>query len=521
MKVTIAGYDGPLARATKAELERRGHTVVTGVAECVVYFPGDLAGLQALADNPQVKRLVLRSHGYAYGSNAKNPGMMTEDRISLLPPEDPAQSWIQAEAIAARHPNPATIRMASVTHPGEGDLLVSRLAHGSGTKIVGRNPNVQFISVEDAAKALAAACESSATGLFNAAGRGALPLADAFRAAGTRQIGAPEIRSLDALRYNWTLSSERASKELGWVPEKSSVEALKDFLATKSGAHPERLRAPYDDWGLDLDYIRAWGAWFAFLRKVYWRIDFEGMENIPATGRAILVSNHRGFMPLDAVMLLSLIFTHRKRVPRFLIIHSLLRTPFMCNFLTKLGGVIASQENAARLFEQESLVGLFPEGIRGTFTPYKRTYKLRDFSRSEFAKLAVRYQAPVIPTAVVGHAEIFPIIGRIDSSWVVKEIGWPYLPIAPLFPLAPIPLPSKWHVRILKPVSLEGLKPADADNDRLMVEYSRHIQSIVQKNVDDMVSRRKSLVRGHFLDGTSPAIPPFRRSKGAAASETP
>src|SRR5258705_6775470 len=119
------------------------------------------------------------------------------------------------------------------------------------------------------------------------------------------------------------------------------------------------------------------------------------MENIPETGRALSIANHRAFMPLDALMHLSLIFTHRRRVPRFLIIHSLLRTPFMCNFLTKLGGVVASQENAARLFEQESLVGIFPEGIRGTFTPYKRTNKLRDFSRSEFARLAVLHQAPV------------------------------------------------------------------------------------------------------------------------------
>jgi len=519
MNVSVAGFDGPLARATRAELERRGHTVTGDGAACAVYFPGDLAGLEALAANPLVKRLVLRSHGYAYGANPKNPGMMTEDRIPLLPPEDPAQSWLRAEELASRHGNSAAVRLANVADPAEGDLLVTKLAQGAATKIAGRNPNVQFISVQDAARVLADAAESQATGIFNAAGPGTIPLAQAFRAAGVRQIAVPEQASLSALRYNWTLSSDRAARELGWVPEKSTLDALREFLAKKPGAHPERLRKEYDDWGLDTDYIQAWGWWFAFLRNIYWRIDHEGMENIPETGRGLYISNHRGFMPLDAVMHLSLIFTHRKRVPRFLIIHSLLRTPFMCNFLTKLGGVVASQENAARLFEQESLIGLFPEGIRGTFTPYKRTYKLRDFTRSEFAQIAVRHQAPVIPAVVVGHAEIFPIIGRIDSSWVVKELGWPYLPIAPMFPLAPVPLPSKWHVRVLKPVPLEGLKPADAENERLMKEFSRYVQNIVQKNLDDMVSRRKSFVMGHFLDGTSPEILPFRSSRGAMAAE--
>jgi 1-acyl-sn-glycerol-3-phosphate acyltransferase len=517
MRVAVLGFDGPVARATRAELGRRGHTLAEHGAECAIYFPGDLAGLQSLAQDPGLKRLVLRSNGYAYGSNPKNPGMLTEDRISLLPPSDSAQRWLQCEEIARRHPNSAAVRLATVADRGEGDLLMAKLARGSATRIAGYNPNVQFISVEDAARALAAAAESRSTGLFNAAGPGAVPLADAFRAAGTRQLSVPKTRRLASLQYNWTMSANRAARELGWLPEKSTVEALAEFAAQKPGGHPERLRPKYDDWGLDLDYIRAWGWWFAFLRKIYWRIDYEGMENIPAAGRGVFVSNHRGFMPLDAVMHLSLIFTHRNRVPRFLIIHSLLRTPFLSNFLTKLGGVIASQENAARLFEQEGLVGIFPEGIRGTFTPYKRTHKLRDFSRSDFARLAVRHQAPVIPAAVVGHAEIFPILGRIDSSWVVKELGWPYLPIAPMFPLAPIPLPSKWHVRILKPIPLDGLSPSDAENDKLMKEFSRYVQSIVQRNIDDMVSRRKSCVMGHFLDGTSPAITPFHRSRGASA----
>ena len=152
---------------------------------------------------------------------------------------------------------------------------------------------------------------------------------------------------------------------------------------------------------------------------------------------------------------------------------------------------------------------MFPEGIRGAFTPYKTAYQLRDFSKSGFATMAIVNQAPVIPVAVVGHAEIFPIIGRINSSYVTKKLGWPYLPIAPMFPLAPVPIPSKWHIRVLEPVPLQGLKPADADNRTLVEDFSRHIQDIVQKNIDQMVSRRKHIFWGRVLDGTAPAVPRF------------
>jgi 1-acyl-sn-glycerol-3-phosphate acyltransferase len=522
MRIAVCGFDGPVASAVRTELTRRGHTLIdSGIdarAEAVIWFPGDNSELETIAARNDLRRLVVRSHAYAYGSNPKNPGVMEESRVSLLPPNDPAQRWLKAEETASRHPQWAAVRLASVLAAGEGDLIVQKLMSGMATRVAGRDPNLQFIGVQDAARALAAAVESCATGVFNAAGQGSIPLKKALRAAGTGQIGVPPGSKLTQLVYNWTVSGDRAARELGFTPEESTVEALSAFLTAKPGARPEKLAKSYDDWGLDADYIRAWGWWLAFLRNIYWRIESEGMENIPATGKGLYVSNHRGFMPLDAVMHLSLMFTQCNRVPRFLIIHSLLRTPFLSNFLTKLGGVVASQENAKRLFDQGELIGFFPEGIRGTFSPYKTTYRLRNFTKSGFARMAVENQAPVIPAAVIGHAEIFPIIGRIDSSLVVKELGWPYLPIAPMFPLAPVPLPSKWHVRVLAPVPLQGLKPADAENDRLMKSFSEYVQRILQANIDDMLPRRKSIFWGRkVLNGTAPPVPPFQRARKAEA----
>lgn len=527
MNIAILGYDGPLARATRAVLESRGHTVTHDAPDCVVYFPGNPQELERIVNAGCARRLVLRSHAYVYGSNTKNPGLMTEERISLLPPGAPEQRWLKAEEIARRHSNAAIVRLTNLLAPEEGDLIVEKLCGRAAVTLAGHDPNLQFISLEDAAAAMAAAAESAATGLFNAAGAGAVPLKKAFRAAGTLRIPLLKPlaqrangRSIDQLQYNWTLSCERAQRELGWRAATTSAEALREFVTKKSGAPSDRLANEFDDWGLDVSYIRAWGAWFWFLRNIYWRIDHEGLENIPAAGKSLYVSNHRGFMPLDAVMHLSLIFKHRQRIPRFLIISSLLRFPFLCNFLTKLGGVIANQENAARLFEAGNLVGIFPEGIRGAFSPYKQAYRLRDFSRTAaFAKMAIEHQAPIVPAAVVGHAEIFPIIGRIDSSYLTREFGWPYLPIAPMFPLAPVPIPSKWHVRVLPPVPFEGLKPADAEDARLVKDFAGHVQQLLQANIDDMRSRRKHIFWGRVLNGTAPIVNRLNVSSAAGGHQ--
>jgi 1-acyl-sn-glycerol-3-phosphate acyltransferase/nucleoside-diphosphate-sugar epimerase len=512
MKVALLGDKGPVAHAVHVTLEKRGHQVVDHTEECVIYFPGTVAELENIVAAGSCKRLVLRSHAYAYGSSTKNPGLISEERISLLPANAPERRWLELEAAVAKHANSAMIRLTNVLAVEEGDLLVRQISRRYAMALAGHDPNAQFLHVEDAASALVAAVEAKATGLFNAAGDGAIPLKEAYRAAGTRRIPVlkPVARlsrfgaAVDQLQYNWTVSSARARRELGWCASRTSTEALAEFLARKPGA-AGIAHAAYDDWGLDLDYIRAWGAWFWFLRNIYWRIDHEGLENIPASGRALFVSNHRGFMPLDAVMHLSLAFTHRNRIPRFLIIHTLLRFPFLCNFLTKLGGVIASQENASRLFAEEQLVGIFPEGIRGTFLPYRQTYCLRDFSKSGFAKMAIENQAPIIPAAVIGHSEIFPIIGRINSRYITREWGWPYLPIAPMFPFAPVPLPSKWHIRVLPPVPLQGLKPSDAENHRIVREFSGHIQQQIQFNIDEMLGRRKHIFWGQILSGSRAA----------------
>lgn len=524
MNVSLHGFRGPLAAALEGELTRRGHLTrwEEDGSDCAVVLPGPTGEVKSM---PAARRLVLRSHAYAYGADPKNPGMMTEERVSLLDANSPERRWLRMEeAAVAANPNHAAIRLTNVLAPQEGDVLVTKLASRSATLLAGHDPNLQFISLSDAARALASACEGSATGIFNATGTGAIPLKKAFRAAGVSRrpvmdelAGLFGIAESDRIRYNWTVSGDRAARELGFRPEHSTSQALAQFLAGRPGAHPETPKPAYDDWGLDVDYIRAWSGWFSILRRFYWRMEFEGMENIPETGKALFVSNHRGFMPLDAVMHLFSVLHYRRRIIRFLITHTLVRKPFLCSFLAKLGGVIANMENAQRLFDEGNLVGLFPEGIRGTFQPYKRTHQLRDFSKSGFAQMAIENQAPVIPVAVVGHAEIFPILARIDWSYITREWGWPYFPIAPMFPLAPVPLPSKWHVRVLKPIGMEGLRKEDAQNPRLMKEFSRYVQAMMQEQILDLAARRKHIFWGKILDGTAPKVAPFEAKRSAAA----
>jgi 1-acyl-sn-glycerol-3-phosphate acyltransferase len=302
---------------------------------------------------------------------------------------------------------------------------------------------------------------------------------------------------LNYLRYSWTVSNHKAKRILGFAPSRTSAQTLDD-IGLVSGS---RLTAActFDPFGLDPQYIERLGRTiFAFLQRYYWRIEVAGLEHLPRTGRGVIVGMHRGFMPLDGVMTLHVLAQQTGRIPRFLIHPGVgLRFPFLSTFMMKLGGVVACRENAAFVLEHDQILGIYPEGIRGAFTPYQRAYRIGPSWRDDFVKMALRHRAPLIPFVTVGSAEIFPIIGRIDCAWWKQYTEWPFIPLTPTFPLVPVPLPSKWHTQFLAPIHVEQMYPAEAAGDAALVaRISDEVKRRIEQAAAAMLRRRRSIFFG-------------------------
>lgn len=471
-----------------------------------------------------LRRVILRSRATAYGFSYKNYGLMEEDRVPLLESDALEQRWLRAESLvlpaAGLSPRESAVclRFASIADAREGDFLTRMFIGRMAFPAAGYDPRVQFVSLDDAASAIVAAAGSEATGIFNVAGEGCVELRRALKAAVPVRVpiarafqrpirtflnrigvGRSPDDSVDQIQYNWTVSSERARRELGFQPTRSSAQALRHMLSESGCGHPERISEHCDEFGLDPKYLQTWSFWFSFLRKIYWRTEVEGLEHIPRRGAALMAANHRGFMPFDGVVHRSAILEATGRHIRFLVIPSLFKFPFLSDFLIKQGGVVASQLNTARVFQRGELVGIFPEGINGAFRMYRGAYKLGNFARDAFARMAIEHQVPVIPAAVVGHVEIFPILARMNIPPLMRLTGWPFIPFTPTFPLLPVPLPTKWHIRYLEPVSVSPLKSSDASNRRLVREFSNHIRDIMQSHIDEMLARRKHVFYGRIF----------------------
>lgn len=223
--------------------------------------------------------------------------------------------------------------------------------------------------------------------------------------------------------------------------------SLAELTAPKPG---EAERAGVEnDYGLDTAFRRRSEPIFRFFFDHYWRVSVEGLENLPAQGGAILVGNHSGAIPLDATMVAYAISERWDcgRLARPLFDRFVENLGPVAEIYRKLGGVPARYSVADELLTRGELPLIFPEGIKGVSKLFDERYSLRRFSTSA-ARLSVRHRVPIIPFAVIGAEEVYPMIGR--STRLGRMMGAPYVPITPLFPLLGvgglIPLPTKWHI---------------------------------------------------------------------------
>jgi 1-acyl-sn-glycerol-3-phosphate acyltransferase len=232
---------------------------------------------------------------------------------------------------------------------------------------------------------------------------------------------------------------------------------------------------------------------FRPLYRNWFRVRMRGLENVPGTGAALVVANHSGVLPLDAIMLqVGVLDEHpQHRNLRLLSADLVYEVPVLASMARRGGYIRADREEAERQLRAGELVGVFPEGFKGIGKPFNQRYQLQRFGRGGFAVTARQAGVPIIPCAIVGAEEIYPMIGNLPQ--LARRLGLPYFPVTPLFPwlglLGVIPLPSDWIIEFCPPVPTDsagfgrvGVEPVSSLADR--------VRDIIQRKVDELVAER-------------------------------
>src|SRR5438067_2711429 len=217
---------------------------------------------------------------------------------------------------------------------------------------------------------------------------------------------------------------------------------------------PDPRQSDVDEWGRS-EHIRelARRLYDPLYRQLF-RVEWEGLEKIPAEGGALLVANHAAAIPSDAPVIMHGVEEELHRPVYGLADHIFKAVPVVGTMWARAGGVAAHPENAYRLLrEQQELVLVFPEGSKGPGKTFAERYQLRRFGRGGFVEIAMRAGVPVVPIAVVGAEESMPIMFKIPSA--AKALGIPYFPVtANMLMLGPLLgaigyFPAKFKLRVL------------------------------------------------------------------------
>jgi 1-acyl-sn-glycerol-3-phosphate acyltransferase len=264
-----------------------------------------------------------------------------------------------------------------------------------------------------------------------------------------------------------------------------------------------RLTGDYvvDEFGFDAELTD--NVLLPLLRPLYrtwFRVETTGLHHVPAEGGALLVANHSGTIPLDALMLSVALHDEHPahRHLRLLGAELLFRLPVVGELSRKHGSTLACTPDAERLLGADELVAVWPEGFKGIGKPFADRYKLQRFGRGGFVTAALRTGKPIIPCSIVGAEETYPKLG--DIAPLARLLNLPYFPVTPAFPLlgplGVVPLPSKWLIEFGEPVPTADLGPEAADDPMLVFNLADQVRETIQHTLYRLLGRRRSVFRG-------------------------
>ncbi|WP_295687524.1 lysophospholipid acyltransferase family protein [uncultured Nevskia sp.] len=238
----------------------------------------------------------------------------------------------------------------------------------------------------------------------------------------------------------------------------------------------------YDPWGYNEDTFKlALGA-AKRLYDHYFRVTAHGLENIPSTGRVLIVGNHSGQLPMDGVLVGVAAATnpHGPRLARAMIERFFPTVPWLGNFLNALGGVIGDPVNCSKMLDMDEAIIVYPEGIRGSGKLYRKRYQLQRFGNG-FMHLAMNHHAPIVPVGIVGCEETMPAV--INLAPIARLLGLPYLPIVPSL----LPLPARVYLNFGKPMHFSPAA-SEAEVTEQVETVKTELRRLMQIGLDERTS---------------------------------
>jgi 1-acyl-sn-glycerol-3-phosphate acyltransferase len=240
------------------------------------------------------------------------------------------------------------------------------------------------------------------------------------------------------------------------------------------------------------------------LTKRWFRPEVRGLESLPPTGGALLVSNHSGGMLTPDVLIFASAFYSVRgyQRPLYTLGHDALFLGPLSGWLTRVGVIHASAKNAAAALRSGGIVLTFPKGVYDAYRPTLAQNVIDFNGRVGYVRTAIDAGVPIVPAVSIGGQESQLFLNR--GTWLAKRLGLrrlrsEILPVTVGFPfglsvLVPvnIPLPTKIVTEVLEPIDIFACFGEDPD----VREVDAHVRSVMQEALDRLARQRRLPVLG-------------------------
>ena len=256
----------------------------------------------------------------------------------------------------------------------------------------------------------------------------------------------------------------------------------------------EQLEVPFNRYGIDKygaskKHLSVWYTILSKLYRSYFRISTYGIDNVPDSGRVMIVGNHSGGVAIDGAMVIASMLLDKDppRLAQGMVEKFMNRLPFSSAWSSRMGQLTGLPEHAVQLLKDDRMLLVFPEGARGTAKLRKEQYSLVRFGTG-FVRLALQTNTPIVPFAFLGGGDIFPTVMNLYT--LGKLVGAPYIPVTPY--LLPIPLPRPCQIYYGEPMHFEG---SGYEDDEVIEEYVEQVKQKIAALIEQGREERK-LLRG-------------------------
>lgn len=298
-----------------------------------------------------------------------------------------------------------------------------------------------------------------------------------------RELGRPAAAAgpageflLDVAREGWRIGSQLFDSVVTGAGRR---EVLASWTAS----------SPIDELGLDLALTETVRELVKPLARRWLAVNESRGASLPDRGGVLLLFNQSAWpIPVEALVLSAFLGDGRLGGRRLvaLVDPGLPELPYVSDLLRRIGVVAATPDNAFALLERGAVVVAFPEGEAAATKTYDRRYRLARFEGRGLIGAALEAGARIVPAALVGSEESFPVLGHFAGLPVTAQF-----PL--LGPLGLLPLPLTWTIRL--GAAVEHADAADLDDARVEA-IADAVRARMQALLGELLGERSSAVGG-------------------------